>query len=179
MVEPPSFLRWLLSPFVSRVSSHSAIDCGHDLLRCAIAAIISWFRDHVGLQLTPHPPAGRGRPSTRAVQDAFGRRSSERGHEVRPVAIGTGGNGISRAALRALHAMANTGGHGRALVASKIDRLPDQCWTFADASRDLLDASGPCSPMIQRCTSEGPGKRSMVRKRLVCSGRSTIIRSRR
>jgi hypothetical protein len=90
----------------------------HNLLGWTVTETVRLIGDRAHLQLAPTPSTGNGWPAARTVQDPFFRESGSKGHQVRPVAVGTASNQISSETLRTFHAMANSKTHRHARVES-------------------------------------------------------------
>lgn len=85
--------------------------CRHDLFRCTVTTILSWFRDSIGLHLAPSPSARDWWSAAGAVKYVPFRKACNRGYDTRPIAKGTKGHQVSSEALRTFHTMANTVPH--------------------------------------------------------------------
>jgi len=105
----------------------------HNFLGGSVTAIMGRCRDFTRLQLAPSPAADDERPPARTIQCVFLRRANNRPYEIRPIAVGTKGNQITREALGAFHTMTNANG-GHRSCPSQV-RSPDQNGTLLGHAR--------------------------------------------
>ena len=84
----------------------------YDLLWWAITALMCLSWNRIALQLAPIPSAGNTRAAAGTIQRPFICKTFHQRNQERPVTVRAAAKQISRTALGALDAVANTGSHG-------------------------------------------------------------------
>jgi hypothetical protein len=85
---------------------------GYDLLWWAITALVCLSWNRIPLQLAPIPSAGNTRAAAGTIQRPIICKAFHQRNQERPVTVRAAAKQISRTALGALDAVANTGSHG-------------------------------------------------------------------